>query len=303
MANPAGIDLTGPFVQSATSPYTDPLTAYATWAVDLGLDPLATQPFGFTNTDDGMTVIDLGFSPIFGSTATKLMVSSEGGVGLYYDVPTNLTVTGPVSITAGWPGQQPITRFYTTVTVPAVIISGKNPTLDAGIFEQKWNKTTTAAILYCKWSAFGSVTTDPVQFAIKFTYKNMEVSVRAPTTGNNRYFQVFYFQNSYVATADPNFVVQLLSVDTTYHYTASVNTYGISGIVRNELAQPVTRTVRAYDRVTGQLTASTTSDPVTGAFSCVSRSSNLHQVVALDDDAGTQYNDIIISRVAPILIP
>ncbi len=60
--------------------------------------------------------------------------------------------------------------------------------------------------------------------------------------------------------------------------------------------------MRAYDRSSGALVREIASHPTTGAWAfatTVQYEQNQHQIVFLDDDAGTQYNDIIYSRVMP----
>lgn len=76
----------------------------------------------------------------------------------------------------------------------------------------------------------------------------------------------------------------------------------ISGVVTDSAGSPARRIVRAYDRVTGGLVRSVMSSAETGAYTLtttVSNEGNPHQVVFLDDDAGTQYNDLILAGVLP----
>ena len=75
--------------------------------------------------------------------------------------------------------------------------------------------------------------------------------------------------------------------------------YGqISGVVRDSTTTPVQRTVRAYRRDTGALVASTTSDPVTGAYTINSPSDQEMSVLCLDDAAGSVENDLVL-RTTP----
>jgi hypothetical protein len=74
-------------------------------------------------------------------------------------------------------------------------------------------------------------------------------------------------------------------------------TVSVSGVISDDTATPVARTVRAYVRGTGQLIGETTSDAVTGAYSLACPPGEIQRVV-LDDAAGTLYNDII-DRVIP----
>lgn len=75
--------------------------------------------------------------------------------------------------------------------------------------------------------------------------------------------------------------------------------YIISGTVTDDAGQPAARTVRVYNRATGTLLGTATSDAVTGAYEFALTSTDMVQVVALDDDAGTDYNALIVDRVVP----
>jgi len=71
----------------------------------------------------------------------------------------------------------------------------------------------------------------------------------------------------------------------------------ISGVIRDDSGVPCARTVRAYDRATGALLSSTTSDAGTGAYTLATGVGEVQRVV-LDDAGGTLYNDLI-DRVIP----
>lgn len=73
----------------------------------------------------------------------------------------------------------------------------------------------------------------------------------------------------------------------------------ISGNVKDDAGANASRTVRAYRRDTGDLVGSVSSDASTGNFSFNCKSLGPHTVVFLDDDAGTQYNALVIDRVVP----
>lgn len=82
-------------------------------------------------------------------------------------------------------------------------------------------------------------------------------------------------------------------------YTYALATYAVSGVVK-ESGSPVSgRKVRAYRRDTGALLGETTSAATTGAYSMTVSYSGEVQVVCLDDDAGTTYNDLI-ARTTPV---
>ncbi len=71
----------------------------------------------------------------------------------------------------------------------------------------------------------------------------------------------------------------------------------VSGLIRDDAGALCARTVRAYDRATGALIASTTSNATTGAYSLDVGDDEVQRIV-LDDSGGTLYNDII-DRVIP----
>ena len=71
----------------------------------------------------------------------------------------------------------------------------------------------------------------------------------------------------------------------------------VSGTVE-ESGSPVARTVRVYDRSTGELIDETTSDSGDGSWSIAVGDTSPVYVVCLDDDSGTQYNAQIYDRVS-----
>ena len=79
----------------------------------------------------------------------------------------------------------------------------------------------------------------------------------------------------------------------------SLPLYPLTGTVQDNTMTPVARTVRAYDRSTGELLKETTSSAETGAFSIGVFSTDPVYIIALDDDAGTDYNAIIFDRIEP----
>lgn len=76
--------------------------------------------------------------------------------------------------------------------------------------------------------------------------------------------------------------------------------YTLSGVVLNAAGEGCARLVCAYRRDTGALIGSTTSHATTGVFSISSSYAGECFVVALDDDAGTDYNALIFDRVTPV---
>ena len=71
----------------------------------------------------------------------------------------------------------------------------------------------------------------------------------------------------------------------------------VSGIVYDDASNPTSRTVRLHRRSDGLLLGEATSNPSTGAYSIPCPNEEV-QRIALDDAAGTLYNDII-DRVLP----
>lgn len=72
----------------------------------------------------------------------------------------------------------------------------------------------------------------------------------------------------------------------------------VSGVIYSDTGAVASRTVRLYDRVTGELIGETTSAAGDGTYSLAAPDIAEVQRVALDDSAGTIYNDLI-DRVIP----
>ena len=72
----------------------------------------------------------------------------------------------------------------------------------------------------------------------------------------------------------------------------------VEGFVSDDTGTPCARVVRAYDRATGALLNSTTSNSVTGAYTLLTPTDAECSVVCLDDADGTIHNDLIL-RVTP----
>lgn len=83
--------------------------------------------------------------------------------------------------------------------------------------------------------------------------------------------------------------------------TAAFSDYAgqVSGIVRDSSNAPCLRTVRAYDRTTGALVGTTTSNATTGVYTLNCASTSEVSIVCLDDVAGTTENDLIL-RTTPV---
>lgn len=82
----------------------------------------------------------------------------------------------------------------------------------------------------------------------------------------------------------------------------AVPALGFSGAVLDDAGAAARRVVRLYNRSTGALIGETQSRADTGAYAIATTMPNEaapHQLVFLDDDAGTQHDDIIRGRVSP----
>ena len=90
----------------------------------------------------------------------------------------------------------------------------------------------------------------------------------------------------------------LTSTEHTDLLAAWNNRPSVEGVVTDDTGAACARTVRAYDRATGALLGSTTSDPATGAYTLPTRADTECSVVCLDDSAGATYNDLIV-RATP----
>jgi len=78
--------------------------------------------------------------------------------------------------------------------------------------------------------------------------------------------------------------------------------YTVSGTVA-ENGTPVARKLYLFDRATGVKVAAATSDATTGSYLfAVPDTTTKYFVVALDDDAGTEYNALIADRVTGVLV-
>lgn len=74
----------------------------------------------------------------------------------------------------------------------------------------------------------------------------------------------------------------------------------ISGNVKDASGANTARLLRAYRRDTGALSGSATSDASTGNYTINCPTVGEHTVIALDDDAGSAYNALVLDRITPI---
>lgn len=109
--------------------------------------------------------------------------------------------------------------------------------------------------------------------------------------------------NAYLSTPsgiDYNWYVTVTSSgseDTSTTYTFS-NRFLYEGYV-TENGDPVSRVVRLYYRDTGELIDSTTSSGNGGYYNLDAITNDEHFIVAFDDEAGEDYNSLILDRLLP----
>lgn len=206
------------FLQLGSTPHADPLAAYSTWATELGFGAGTSLAF----QDDDIELLNLGFAVLDGSTETRILLSSEGGVGLYYAVPASVTRVGAVAISASAP-QTSITRFYSTTSRPSVVVSAKIPTIDAGRWNAKWQASGNNALLYVRWASYTNQNTNPVEAAFRFSPGRVEVVVRSLAAGGK--FQVFRFNQtlaSDTAVLGGGATTNDLVTNTTTHFLSEI---------------------------------------------------------------------------------
>jgi hypothetical protein len=78
--------------------------------------------------------------------------------------------------------------------------------------------------------------------------------------------------------------------------------YYFSGYVYElNISNPVSRLVRLYNRSTGELVSSTTSN-LSGYYYLETPYNDDHYIIALDDETGTQYNLVALDWMTPLNI-
>ena len=85
-------------------------------------------------------------------------------------------------------------------------------------------------------------------------------------------------------------IICSIEVSPTYYYEGYITEQG----------NPVSREVKLYYRSTGELIDSTTSSGVDGYYYLTTIISGTHFVVAFDDDAGEDYNALILDKLLPV---
>lgn len=114
-------------------------------------------------------------------------------------------------------------------------------------------------------------------------------SYTADSPGYYRYYQLNVSANngdsSYLNVGE----LELIEADELYYFSGYVTENGT----------PVSRKVSIYDRLTGGLEATTVSSGSNGYYYIESTSSGTHFIVAFDDDAGEDYNALILDKLLP----
>lgn len=136
---------------------------------------------------------------------------------------------------------------------------------------------------------FGSAV-DPKSVAIAL--EAYAISTRAP-----RDFKIQYSDDGSSWTDQASITGQTSWTADTFK-VFPIATYTVSGTTTEDGA-PVSRTVRAYRRDTGELLGEVASNAATGAYTLTIGYGGEVQVVCLDDSLGITYNDQI-ARVTPV---
>lgn len=116
--------------------------------------------------------------------------------------------------------------------------------------------------------------------------------MRSYTVDSSGYYR--YYQLNVSANNGDSFYLnigelELLEADELYYFSGY--------ITENDI--PVSRKVSIYDRLTGELETTTTSSGSNGYYYLESTSSGTHFIVAFDDDAGEDYNALILDKLLP----
>lgn len=270
-------------VEQAAGTYTSASAAYDAWAAANGLSNSATV--SSFNSDDGMTLLDLGFAPLLGSTETRIAVSGECAVQFFKSPVTN-TGTSPYTAQAGG---VLIGRMYgPSSPPPSVMFSVRPDSQDAGIGSTKWQKATNVAILFFKGGPYSNPTSTDVAMLIKPA--SIEIVITINTQESQKFSQLQFNQSDGNLVADAGiYLKNSLSGTTSYKAVGPIT---ISGTVKDDVLAPAARTVRAYSRATGQLEAQTVSDASTGAYSLMVFGPGERTVICLD--SGSTKNDLAL---------
>lgn len=116
--------------------------------------------------------------------------------------------------------------------------------------------------------------------------------MRSYTTDSSGYYR--YYKLDISANNGDGFYLnigelELIEADELYYFSGYTT----------EKGAPVSRKVSVYDRLTGELEDTTTSSGGNGYYYLESTLSGTHFIVAFDDDAGEDYNALILDKLLP----
>lgn len=263
--------------------------AYSSWAAEHGLPAAGTvSPF---DGDDTLTVLDIGFPPLIGSTETRIAVTGEAGV-MFYRSPLTGTSATPATVNVGGVS---LSRMYVSSGVaPSALFTFRPDSQDSGVGSSKWQKGAGVAILFFKTGPYSAPTSTDV--AVRVKPASLEFVITVNTEQSQKFAESRFrqFDGDFIADA-AKYIASSLSGTSMYR---TRQPFAISGIVKNEDAVPVARIVRAYRRSDGALSASAVSNGATGTYSMQVLDAGEYNVVCLDDAAGETFNDLILRTTA-----
>lgn len=292
-----GIDLFNDIVEVVPT-HANATSAYSAWASELGVSDTISLG-GLVNGDDGSAEIDVGFIYTLGGVETKLMQSTEGSIGFYTTTGTLANTSRPINKVL--PEQTNVTRAYNSRSLNAsMVINCKHPTADCKSFDTKWQKTPDSMIIFVKWSAYGSSTSNLVEFAMRMSKGVLEI-VCNTSISSGIYFQIFLMDSTTTsgnAVAGSGNLGKVLDISSTYQFKTAV-AKSLSGLVVGANGNAESSIIRAYRRSDGILIGSTISDTITGEYSIDIYEDSECYLVCLDD-SGSGLNALIMDRITPL---
>lgn len=267
--------------------YATALAAKDAWVVEHNLSSTRVSSF---DSDDGITLLDLGFAPIVGSSEKRIVVSGESAVSFYYAPITNGAAAGATINTGG----VAISRMHLAAAPPPTVAFLVRPnTQEAGVGTSYWQKAANVAVLYYRTGQFGSrVATD---VAIRIRPSKLEFVITQNTAESQNFSFAQFSQTGSLVAVNAKYIKSALA-DTMSFSTPDPRL--ILGTVVGTSGLPDAAIVRAYKRSTGKLEAQTMSDGITGEFLLKVYDAAEYNVVSLSPDTGSIRNDLI-HRVIP----
>jgi hypothetical protein len=301
------IPLYGEIAYSENVPHASVLAAYASISAEMALPAAVTISSSTWESDDGVRILDLGFAPLPTGNGQQIAIFGEGGVALrssgYPSTPSALYVD-----TLEIPTADPIDRLYTTDPIPAIMFVVKSKFFDMKLWSAKWATSPAGALIYGSWARYSSASTAVVEALFQILSDNSVRIIASKATQEVGIFAILQFDESktpatiYTNAIQPEPTFTLGDIGRLYEFTLPPATppATLSGIVRDRLGTPASRAVRLYQRSTGALLASTTSDPDTGEYSFRTALPGEKQIIFVSDDVqeGLILNDLV-HRVLP----